>query len=261
MPLQLKNIKKDYIAEGGKVVNALHNINLTVEDNSFISLIGPSGCGKSTMLHIAAGLIQATEGEVIVNGLSPQQAQEKGEIGLIFQEASLLPWRTVRENIQLASEIRAIKKSKTKFRDVEELIQLMELEGFADHFPRELSGGMSQRVAIARSLYYDPDILFMDEPFGALDELTRHRMNIELLNIWEKSKKTVLFVTHNIEEAVFLSDRVLVMSSRPGRIVKDLIIDLERPRKAEMKRTTRFLEFQNVLRKSLESDLTSKEAE
>ena len=202
--------------ESGEIT-ALQDINLTVSDGEFVSLIGPSGCGKSTLLRVIADLTDATRGTMAVAGVSPQEARNKQLFGMAFQQAALFDWRTVRRNVELPLELQGWSKAKRRERAVE-LLTTVQLEDFANHRPWELSGGMQQRVAIARSLAVDPPLLLMDEPFGALDEMTRELMQNELLRIRRETGKSIIFVTHSIPEAVYLSDRVVVMSPRPGRI-------------------------------------------
>ena len=228
------------------VVHALHDLTFSLPPNGFISLIGPSGCGKSTLLRILAGLVPPTEGEVHYNTDQPK-------IGMVFQKANLMPWRRVIDNIALPLELKGLPRN-TILNRSQELINLVGLEGFERAYPRDLSGGMAQRVAIARSLMQDPDILLLDEPFGALDALTRERMGDELLHIWHARQKTVLLVTHSIPEAIYLSDQVLALSSRPGSIILDMPIDLPRPRKPEMRYSATFSELTHTLRDTLQEN-------
>ncbi len=236
-----------YAGRGARV-KALEDIRLTVEEGQFLSIIGPSGCGKSTLLRIVAGLVRSSEGEVVfeVEG-GPHSELPGGDIGFVFQDSVLLPWKTVWDNVIFPLQVlgRASGQAEATIR---ELLELAGLRGFERAFPKELSGGMRQRVSIVRALAMDPRILLMDEPFGALDALTRDRLNIELLRMWDQRPKTILFVTHSIEEAVFLSDRVVVMSPRPGRIVEDLTIDLERPRAIEIRDDPAFRKYVAHLR-------------
>ena len=206
-------------------VTALSDVSIDVADGEFVSLIGPSGCGKSTLLRVVADLIPVTRGTVSVAGMTPREAREKHQYGMAFQQAALLDWRTVRRNIELPLELAGWDKDKRRARALE-LLEMVQLSDFADHRPWELSGGMQQRVAIARSLATDPEILLMDEPFGALDEMTRERMQNELLRISKATGTSVVFVTHSIPEAVYLSNRVVVMSPRPGRITHVVSVDL-----------------------------------
>ncbi len=231
-------------------VTALNGIDLDVQPREFISLIGPSGCGKSTLLRIIGDLIDPSEGVVEVNGKPAPQARRDHDYGIVFQEAVLYDWRTVAKNIALPLELLRWSREKRTQR-VNELLRLVELEGFEDHRPWQLSGGMQQRVAIARALSFDPALLLMDEPFGALDEMTRERLNMELLRIWEASGSTVVFVTHSIPEAVFLSTRVVVMSPRPGQIADIVEVDLPYPRTTETREEPRFFELVTGVRERL----------
>ncbi len=225
--LSIKNLNKTYHTEEGDEVVALSDINLDVADKEFVCFIGPSGCGKTTLLRITAGLEKPDSGTLTVNnepitGPGPDR-------GMVFQEYSLFPWRTVLKNITFSLELKKIPKSERE-KIARDFLEVVGLSKFADSYPHELSGGMKQRVAIARALVNDPDVLLMDEPFGAVDAQTRNRLQHELLNIWEKKKKTVLFITHSVDEAVFLADKVVVFTARPGRVKEVIIIDLPRPR-------------------------------
>jgi NitT/TauT family transport system ATP-binding protein len=231
-------------------VTALDGIDLDVRPREFVSLIGPSGCGKSTLLRIIGDLIEPTEGTVEVNGKPAHRARLDHDYGIVFQEAVLYDWRTVSKNISLPLELLRWGKDKRAQR-VQDLLGLVELEGFEDNHPWQLSGGMQQRVAIARALSFDPALLLMDEPFGALDEMTRERLNLELLRIWEASGSTIVFVTHSIPEAVFLSTRVVVMSARPGRIAGIVEVDLPYPRTAQTREEPRFFELVTEVRERL----------
>jgi NitT/TauT family transport system ATP-binding protein len=206
-------------------VTALTDIDLIVDDGAFVTLIGPSGCGKSTLLRLIAGLIEPTEGTLEVNGKTADEARRHQDYGMAFQKAGLFDWRTVSKNIELPLELMGYSKAERRERSAE-MLELVKLTEFADHRPNELSGGMQQRVAIARALSFEPSLLLMDEPFGALDEMTREHMQIELLRIWEETGTTVVFVTHSIPEAAFLSTRVVVMSPRPGRIATSIDVEL-----------------------------------
>lgn len=206
-------------------VHALESINLSVDEGSFVSLIGPSGCGKSTLLRLMGALTHPSSGVLSINDKPPDQARLDRDYGMAFQTSGLFKWRTVTENVELPLQLMAWSKPERKERAAE-MLDLVKLSEFGDHYPHELSGGMRQRVAIARSLSFRPSLLLMDEPFGALDEMTREHMQSELLDIWSKTGKTIVFVTHSIPEAVFLSQRVVVMSPRPGRISSDIAVDL-----------------------------------
>ena len=231
-------------------VTALSGIELEVQPREFVSLIGPSGCGKSTLLRIIGDLIEPSEGTVEVNGKPAHRARLDHDYGIVFQDAVLYDWRTVSKNIALPLELLRWGKEKRRER-VDEMLRLVELEGFEERHPWELSGGMQQRVSIARALSFDPALLLMDEPFGALDEMTRERLNLELLRIWEASGSTIVFVTHSIPEAVFLSTRVVVMSPRPGRVAAVIDVDLPHPRTAQTREEPRFFELVTAVRERL----------
>jgi NitT/TauT family transport system ATP-binding protein len=229
---------------------ALQGIELEIEACEFISLIGPSGCGKSTLLRVIGDLIQPTSGTATVNGKPARQARIDRDYGIVFQDAVLYDWRTVAKNIALPLELARWDRRRRQAK-VREMLDLVELDGFENHHPWQLSGGMQQRVAIARALSFDPALLLMDEPFGALDEMTRERLNLELLRIWEASGSTIVFVTHSIAEAVFLSTRVVVMSPRPGRISGLVPVDLPQPRTAATREEARFFELVTQVREAL----------
>jgi NitT/TauT family transport system ATP-binding protein len=231
-------------------VTALKDIDLEVERGEFISLIGPSGCGKSTLLRLVGDLVQPTSGEILVNGKSAHRARLDRDYGIVFQAAVLYDWRTVAKNIALPLELLGWDRTRRSAR-TQEMIDLVELEGFEKHYPWQLSGGMQQRVSIARALSFSPALLLMDEPFGALDEMTRERLNLELLRIWAETGSTVIFVTHSISEAVFLSTRVVVMSPRPGRVASIVSVDLEQPRTSETREHPRFFELVTEVREVL----------
>lgn len=234
-------------------VTALKDIDLDVQSGEFVSVVGPSGCGKTTLLHLAAGILEPTNGTVEISGVDVQSpAHARNEVGLVFQQPVALEWRTVRKNIllpvQILKENGAIEGSMDEYRKAaEELISLVGLEGFGDAYPNELSGGMQQRVTITQALIYNPSVLLMDEPFGSLDALTKGELNLELLRIWRETEKTILFITHDLDEAVFLSDRVIVLSPRPGEIDDDIEIDLDRPRSEDTRGTERFVELSTEL--------------
>lgn len=213
---------------------ALRDITVTVQEGEFVSIIGPSGCGKSTLLRLIAGLIEPSAGEIRIGDETPAQARARSEIGFVFQEPTLLPWRTALDNVTLLTKVARRGTAAERRRRGMELLELVGLADFADAHPAKLSGGMQRRVGIARALALDPQILLMDEPFGALDELTRQQMNLELLRIWADQRTTAVLVTHNVGEAVFLSDRVLVMGTRPGTMIEEVVIDLPRPRRLEL---------------------------
>ncbi len=231
--------------DGNGGLHALNFVSFSVCPREFLCVLGPSGSGKSTLLRILAGLIPATSGQVVFEG------SQQPRIGIVFQQANLMPWRTVLENITLPLELEHVSASEGR-QKAQELVELVGLTGFETSLPRELSGGMAQRVALARALVHDPDILLLDEPFGALDALTRERMGSELSRIWQARQKTVIMVTHSISEALFLSDRVLVLSARPGTIKLDLVVDLPRPREDEMRYTQHFGSLAHKLKNAIE---------
>jgi NitT/TauT family transport system ATP-binding protein len=233
-------------------ITALENIDLAVQPGEFVSLIGPSGCGKSTLLRVIGDLVPPSQGTVTVNGKPAPKARADRDYGIVFQDSVLFDWRTVTKNIQLPLELLGWDRAKRRAR-VEEMLELVELTSFADHYPWQLSGGMQQRVSIARALAFEPALLLMDEPFGALDEMTRERLNLELLSIWQQLRSTVVFVTHSISEAVFLSTRVVVMSPRPGRIAGFVDVDLPYPRTVETREDPRFFELVTRVRELLRS--------
>lgn len=249
------NLSKVFsLGNGRRHVQALEKINLRVLEAQFYSVLGPSGCGKSTLLRIVAGLIESSEGSVTLRGDgTPRMAQQAKDIGFVFQEPGLLPWKTVVENIELPLQLNR-KANRPRQHTTAELLELVGLTAFADAYPHQLSGGMKQRVAIARALAFDPAILLMDEPFGGLDMITRQTMRYELLRIWERAKKTVLFVTHSIQEAIVLSDMVAVLSPRPGRARGIVEIDLPRPRTEDMERTAEFLTYVDRLKHLLREE-------
>jgi NitT/TauT family transport system ATP-binding protein len=231
-------------------VQALSGIDLAVERGEFVSFIGPSGCGKTTLLRAIADLETPTSGVIRVNGLSPQEARARRAYGYVFQAPALYPWRNVARNIALPLEIMGYPKAERAAR-VARGLELVNLTGFGKKFPWQLSGGMQQRASIARALSFDPDLLLMDEPFGALDEIVRDKLNAQLLQLWDATRKTVLFVTHSIPEAVFLSTRIVVMSPRPGRIHDVIACDFPRDRTLDIRETAAFLEVANRVRQGL----------
>ncbi len=243
-------VSKVYATATGPLV-ALDDVSFGIREGEFISLVGPSGCGKSTLLSILGGLEDKSLGRLEIDGREIDRP--RADVGMMFQTPVLFPWRTIRENVRLPGEILRLNKTEQKAR-TEELLEMVGLSGFGDRYPGELSGGMRQRVGLARLLAHDPKVLMMDEPFGALDEFTRETMNIELLRIWEAMRKTVIFVTHNIGEAVFLSDRVFVMTPRPGRLEGIVEIDLPRPRTPEIMREARYGELVFQIRRMLGVD-------
>ena len=245
--VSLRGVSKAF-AKGG--VTALEGIDLEVERGDFVSLIGPSGCGKSTLLRVIGDIVAPSTGDVAVNGKHARRARLDRDYGIVFQAPVLYDWRTVAKNIALPLEMLGWDRAKRRAR-VEDMIELVELSGFEGHYPWQLSGGMQQRVSIARALSFSPALLLMDEPFGALDEMTRERLNMELLRIWTETSSTVIFVTHSISEAVFLSTRVAVMSARPGRIAAVVPIDLPQPRTFATREAPRFFELVTQVRELL----------
>ena len=245
--VSIKNLSKVF-GRGG--LTALQGINVEVGRGEFVSLIGPSGCGKSTLLRIVGDIIEPTTGSVTVNGKPARRARLDHDYGIVFQSPVLYDWRTVTKNIALPLEMLGWDRSRRSKR-VKEMLELVELENFGNHHPWQLSGGMQQRVSIARAFSFSPALLLMDEPFGALDEMTRERLNMELLQIWAEIGSTVIFVTHSIQEAVFLSTQVAVMSARPGRIAGIVPIDLPQPRTATTREEPRFFELVTEVRERL----------
>ena len=227
----VSDLEKTYTTKGRTLVKALGGISVEVGNGEFVTIVGQSGCGKTTLLKILAGLLARSAGTVTLRG-EPVNGPRR-DIGIVFQDPVLLPWRTVLDNVMLPIEVLHLDRAQFRTRAMQ-LIHLVGLETFEDKYPHELSGGMRQRVALARALVHDPSLLLMDEPFGALDAMTREFMNLELLRIWQEAKKTVVFITHSIPEAVFLADRVIVMSARPGRITEIVKVDLPRPRDLDM---------------------------
>lgn len=237
--LEARGLSKVFFGEDGKIkAEAIREIDLKIRPGEFVGLVGASGCGKTTLLRLIDGLIPPTSGNVLVDG---QHTDCPGlDRGFVFQGGALLPWRTVLDNVTLGLEARGTKRREAK-KIAEEYITLVGLEGFEDHYPHEISGGMQQRVNLARALAIDPEVLLMDEPFASLDSQTREIMQGELLRIWSQDKKTVLFVTHQIDEAVYLSDRVIVLTARPGRVKEVIEVDISRPRPLSVKRTPEFV--------------------
>jgi NitT/TauT family transport system ATP-binding protein len=248
--VRLTGVEKTFARDGIVLTTALSGIDLDIVQGEFVSLIGPSGCGKSTLLRVIGDLIEPTTGTVEVNGKPAARARRDRDYGMVFQAPVLFDWRTVEDNVKLPLEIMG-RSAKERNERAREMLDLVELGDFLKHHPYQLSGGMQQRVAIARALAFEPAILLMDEPFGALDEMTRERMNSEVLRIWEATGTTIVFVTHSIPEAVFLSSRVVVMSARPGRITDVIDIDLARPRGIATREEPRYFEKVTAVREAL----------
>ena len=241
LKLKIDNVRKVFSTRNSEMV-ALNGVNLDIYENEFICVVGPSGCGKSTLLNIIAGLTDATSGTVYCNGKAVSGTGT--DRGVVFQQYALFPWLTVKKNVMFALEMKGVKGKQAQDLAMQYLAKV-DLEKFADHYPKELSGGMKQRVAIARAYAADPEVLLMDEPFGALDAQTRTQLQSELLETWERDQKTCFFITHDVDEAIILAQRVIIMSARPGRI-KDIVdIDIPYPRTQETKMTPRFLELKN----------------
>ena len=242
----LRRVSKRYMTASGDAVDALGEIDLDVAAGEFVSIVGPSGCGKSTLMMLVSGLIPATTGTITVGGAPVKGAG--GKAGIVFQRDVLLDWRTVFSNVMLPVEIKRLDKE-THLKKARDLLRSVGLAEFEEKYPAELSGGMRQRVAICRALVQDPGLLLMDEPFGALDALTREQMNLDLQRIWLRDRNTVIFITHSIEEAVLLSDRVVVMTSRPGRVADILKVDLPRPRGAHTRSEKQFVDCVERIRR------------
>lgn len=248
--IKLEDVEMRYQTETADVL-ALHQVSLDIAKGEFVSLLGPSGCGKTTLLRLMADLIEPTRGNITVAGKTAREARLAQKYGIVFQSPVLYDWRKVKDNITLPLELMGTKKSVREEKALE-LLELVGLQGFADKYPWQLSGGMQQRVAIARALSMEPEILLMDEPFSALDEFTRERLNEELLSVWSKVQNTIVFVTHSIPESIFLSDRVFVLSPHPGRLSSVVDIPLPRPRTAEMRNSPEFFELIARIRDSFE---------
>jgi NitT/TauT family transport system ATP-binding protein len=250
--IAVENVDVIYGVGGAEPVKALSAINLDIPDGAFVSLVGPSGCGKSTLLKVVADLMAPTRGSVTVGGTPPRNLRHAGRIGLVFQQANLMPWLKVKDNIALLRDLVARRaETREAGASIDDLVRVVGLTGFETKYPHQLSGGMQQRVALARALALDPAVLLMDEPFAALDEITRDRMAFELMRLWHHYRKTVLFVTHSLAEAVFLSDRVVLMTTRPGRIHQTFEIDLPRPRDRQTRLTDRFHQIVSELNREL----------
>jgi NitT/TauT family transport system ATP-binding protein len=249
LAVDVRNVSLTFETADGKV-DALSNVSLQIADGEFVAFIGPSGCGKTTMLRVIADLQQPTSGTLLVNGVSAEQARLERRYGYVFQAPALFPWRTIEKNLKLPLEIMGFSDSEQRQRAARYLA-LVNLTGFERKFPWQLSGGMQQRVSIARALSFDPELLLMDEPFGALDEIVRDHLNEQLLQLWDKTGKTVLFVTHSIPEAVFLSTKIVVMSPRPGRIIDVIDCNFPRNRTLEVRETPEFLKIAQRVRVGL----------
>lgn len=245
--IEIKSLSKTYASKKSEDRIVLDNINLKIKNGEFVSLLGPSGCGKTTLLRTIADLQSPTSGSIEVMGMSAKQARLSHKYGMVFQSPALLEWRTVAENIALPLEMLKFKKKDIKKKALE-LIELVDLMGYENSYPSELSGGMQQRVGIARALVTNPEILLMDEPFSALDEFTKERLHSDLLRIWRKTGKTIIFVTHNISEAVYLSDRICVLSENPARLAAVKVIDLPRPRNYALLKEEKYFEIISEIR-------------
>lgn len=250
--ISIDHVSKVYNSNGG-TVTALHDVSLAVAPGEFVSLIGPSGCGKSTLMRLIGDLEQPSSGAIQVKSKPPERARLDRDYGIVFQAPVLYDWRTVRKNVELPLEVMGRPSAARRDR-AEAMLQLVGLQDFGDAYPWQLSGGMQQRASIARALSFDPPILLMDEPFGALDEFTRERMNLELLELWQTTHKTILFVTHSIAEAVFLSSHIVVMTPRPGRIASILPVDLPYPRTFETREAARYFELVTQVRETLKEE-------
>lgn len=244
--IEADRVQKVYQTRSGDPIVAIRNVTFSLQEGEFVSVVGPSGCGKTTLLHMLAGLLPKSGGSLTLNG-SPINGPRR-DIGMVFQTAEMLPWRDILKNVLVPAEVQHLDRRASELR-ARQLLELVGLAGFERRYPSELSGGMQQRVAIARALIHDPAILLMDEPFGALDALTREAMNLELQRIWMESRKTVLFITHSIPEAVFLADRVLVMGTRPSQVEAVVGVDLPRPRGLAMLGEERFGQYTTQIRR------------
>jgi NitT/TauT family transport system ATP-binding protein len=254
--LELKNLRKEIPRKDSDPFTIFKDVNLSLRDGEFVSVVGPSGCGKTTMLRVINGLMPRTSGEIFIDGKSAADLDHELVMGFVFQGASLLPWRTSLRNVLLGLEGRG-RSPKEAEQSARKFLELVGLSGFENHYPHELSGGMQQRVNLARALAINPRILLMDEPFAALDAQTRNFMQLELLRIWRETRKTVIFVTHMIAEAILLSDRVIVFTHRPGTIRSEFQVPLPRPRTMEMRSDPRFLELENVVWKQIEAEVNA----
>jgi NitT/TauT family transport system ATP-binding protein len=247
--ITIQNLSHTYVTDDGQPRPALALINLTIKPKEFVAIVGPSGCGKSTLINLIAGLMEPTSGTISVDGAPVLEARKERKLGLVFQDPVLLPWRDITENIRLPLELSGLRNGQRE--EVQTLINLVMLGGFEHNFPRELSGGMRSRVALARALVLSPTILLMDEPFGSLDEITAHSLNRELLKIWAERRPTIVLVTHSISQAVFMADRVITLSSRPGSILRETAVDLPRPRTSDTLALAHFVELNTEVRQGL----------
>jgi NitT/TauT family transport system ATP-binding protein len=250
--VELRDVSVRFMSER-RAVTALENISFAVPEGGFLTLLGPSGCGKSTLLRVVADIIAPSSGQARVLGQAPGEARRRRDIGFVFQDSTLLPWRNALDNVRLPLQVGGVARSDRRGRSPEELLSMVGLSGWERAMPHELSGGMRQRVAIARALLGDPRILLMDEPFGALDEITRDRLNDELLHVWRETGTTILFVTHSIHEAAYLGQQVLMLAARPGRVREIVPVDLPEPRQLAIRDTAEFGALAGRLRRILET--------
>ena len=254
--ISVKRLSHRYDSDAGSL-EVLRDVSLEVAPSEFVSLIGPSGCGKTTLLRAIGGLTDATSGSIELSGVQPRELQRRKGIGFVSQDAALLPWRTALENVRLPFHLNSNSSKSDSAELAEQTLSAVGLAEFTDYYPHQLSGGMRQRVAFARALAISPGLLLMDEPLSALDEMTREEMRYELLRLWERQRPTVIFVTHSIPEAVVLSDRVVVLSARPGEVADDIAIDIPRPRLQEVERSDRFLEYTYRIKDALSSGVAA----
>lgn len=249
--IKIKDLEVIFKDNAGRDMQALEKINLDIYKGEFIALLGPSGCGKTTLLRSICDLQEPTEGTVRIDGMTPKEIRQMRKFGFVFQQPVLFDWRTIKKNVELPLEVMGFKKEERSKR-ADEMLEMVGLTDFKNHFPKQLSGGMQQRVNIARAFSLKPEILLMDEPFSALDEFTKEKLHEDLLRLWRQTRQTVIFVTHNIQEAVFLSDRICVLSPHPGRLSAVVDVDFDRPRTLDMKDTPHFTELVTKVRNSFE---------